>query len=75
VVCTGAAGSDCFLAAAHLLGCASARACIFGGDVQTYKSGFGQQFAFASSQNAKLRNSNATRNATRGIKGWRLGVD
>jgi hypothetical protein len=30
------------------------RACPFGGSAQTYKSGFGQQFAFASSANAKL---------------------
>jgi len=30
------------------------RACLFGGDVQTYKSGFGQQFAVASSANGKL---------------------
>jgi hypothetical protein len=30
------------------------RACLFGGDVQTYKSGYGQQFAVASSENAKL---------------------
>src|SRR5579862_7508583 len=36
-------------------GCGGAqRACIFGGDVQTYKSGFGQQFAVASSENSKL---------------------
>jgi hypothetical protein len=30
------------------------RVCLFGGDVQAYKSGFGQQFAVASSENAKL---------------------
>ncbi|HTS66239.1 MAG TPA: deoxyribonuclease II family protein [Candidatus Acidoferrales bacterium] len=30
------------------------RACIFGGTPQTYKEGFGQQFALASSENAKL---------------------
>ncbi|MGA7239142.1 MAG: deoxyribonuclease II family protein [Bryobacteraceae bacterium] len=30
------------------------RACLFGGSVQTYKSGFGQQFAVASSENAQL---------------------
>ena len=36
-------------------GCGAAqRACLFGGAVQTYKSGFGQQFAVASSENAKL---------------------
>jgi len=36
-------------------GCGGAqRACLFGGQVQTYKSGFGQQFAVASSENARL---------------------
>jgi hypothetical protein len=41
--------------AATFDGCGGAqRACLFGGDVQTYKLGFGQRFAFASSQNAKL---------------------
>ena len=36
-------------------GCGAAqRACPFGGAVQTYKSGFGQQFAVASSENSKL---------------------
>ena len=36
-------------------GCGGAqRVCPFGGAVQTYKSGFGQQFAVASSANAKL---------------------
>jgi hypothetical protein len=36
-------------------GCgATQRACLFGGAVQTYKSGFGQQFAVASSVNANL---------------------
>jgi hypothetical protein len=32
-----------------------ARQCIFGGTVQDYKAGFSQQFAFASSENAKLQ--------------------
>jgi hypothetical protein len=31
------------------------RKCIFGGTVQDYKAGFSQQFAFASSENAKLQ--------------------
>ena len=31
------------------------RKCTFGGTVQDYKSGFGQQFAYASSENGKLQ--------------------
>src|SRR5712692_4444171 len=31
------------------------RACQFGGTVQTYKSGFGQQFVFASSESGSLK--------------------
>jgi hypothetical protein len=40
-------------------GCGAAqRACLFGGQVQQYKSGFGQQFAVASSENPKLVQGN-----------------